>query len=367
MTTPSGQISLSQVNTELGFSSTAVITMNDAAVRSLAGVPTGAITMANLQGKSNTFLATISSNQTDLNLITYLTPLGYSPGGAAQITIAPGVYIYATSTGNAGLTIPSAFGAGKLTLINNGYIMGKGGRGANGPAYPTGSGTPGGPAMSISTPIILTNNSYIAGGGGGGGGIFPGSAPYGTPGAMGGGGAGGGDGGDYADPLNTRPGGGGGGVGASGGTGTINPAPNNTANAFQSGGGGGGRILPGSGGAGATLGVGAAGGGAGGGGGAQSVRLPPIPTANYGRNYGGGGGGWGAAGGTGSSVVTTPPQGSVSPGAGGSSNGAGGSASFPGSAGSPVSAPGFTGGNAINLNGNSITYPATGTLWGSVS
>jgi hypothetical protein len=145
--------------------------MNQANVRSLAGVPTGAITMANLQNKSNTFSATISSNQTNLDLITYLTPLGYSPGGAAQVTIAPGVYIYATSTGNAGLTIPSGFGPGKLTLINNGYIIGQGGNGAAN-TVPGVAGSAGGPAMSISTPIILTNNSYIAGGGGGGGGPF---------------------------------------------------------------------------------------------------------------------------------------------------------------------------------------------------
>jgi hypothetical protein len=29
--------------------------------------------------------------------------------------------------------------------------------------------------------------------------------------------------------------------------------------------------------------------------------------------------------------------------------------------------PGAGGGNAIALNGNSITYPATGTIWGTVS
>ena len=38
MTTPSGQISLNDVNVELGFAGTTLITMNDAAVRTLAGV-----------------------------------------------------------------------------------------------------------------------------------------------------------------------------------------------------------------------------------------------------------------------------------------------------------------------------------------
>jgi hypothetical protein len=53
MTLPAGQISLSEVNVELGLSSTALISLNDTAVRTLAGVPSGQIAMSNLQGKSN--------------------------------------------------------------------------------------------------------------------------------------------------------------------------------------------------------------------------------------------------------------------------------------------------------------------------
>lgn len=49
----SGAISLSAVNTELGLSATAAITMNDAAVRSLFGKSSGAITMNDGYGKSN--------------------------------------------------------------------------------------------------------------------------------------------------------------------------------------------------------------------------------------------------------------------------------------------------------------------------
>lgn len=49
----SGAISLANVNVELGRSSTAQISMNESAVRSLAGVPSGAIKMSDFYGKSS--------------------------------------------------------------------------------------------------------------------------------------------------------------------------------------------------------------------------------------------------------------------------------------------------------------------------
>jgi len=55
MTLPSsGSISMSQVDTELGYSSTATISLNDSAVRSLFGVSSGQISMSQGYGKSNT-------------------------------------------------------------------------------------------------------------------------------------------------------------------------------------------------------------------------------------------------------------------------------------------------------------------------
>ena len=49
----SGAISLGNVNTELGRSSTATISLGETAVRTLAGVSSGAIALSNLYGKSN--------------------------------------------------------------------------------------------------------------------------------------------------------------------------------------------------------------------------------------------------------------------------------------------------------------------------
>lgn len=49
----SGPISMNDVNVELGLSATAQISLNDAAVRTLAGIPSGAISLDNLHGKSS--------------------------------------------------------------------------------------------------------------------------------------------------------------------------------------------------------------------------------------------------------------------------------------------------------------------------
>ena len=63
MTLPaSGTISLSMVNTELNLSATAPISLNDAAVRTLFGVPSGAISMSNGHGKSNAVMLYVADH-----------------------------------------------------------------------------------------------------------------------------------------------------------------------------------------------------------------------------------------------------------------------------------------------------------------
>jgi hypothetical protein len=258
MTTPSGQISLSDVNTELGYSATALITMNDAAVRTLAGVGGSGtvITMQNLQGKSNQFNLTISSNTANANLATLATNAGWNGTTKVVATISSGVYVYSTSTGSAGLTISGTFPNG-VSLINNGYILGQGGNGGNGGNGGT-NGSGGGLALSVSTAVSITNNNVIGGGGGGGGG---GGYAYccSACAVWGGGGGGGGQTG-----LNNSSGG--------------SPGPNFYQNSRY----------PQPGGAGTSSGA-----GAGGIGGAS-----PNGVAQGG--YGGNGGGWGASGSGGS-------------------------------------------------------------------
>lgn len=71
MTLPvaSNPISLSQVNTELGLSSTAQISLNDAAVRTLAGVPGSNIRLpADFWGKSALTFFVSTTDVTDSNV-----------------------------------------------------------------------------------------------------------------------------------------------------------------------------------------------------------------------------------------------------------------------------------------------------------
>jgi len=325
MTTPAGQISLNDVNVELTLSGTTTIQMNQANVRTLAGVGGSGtvITMQNLQSKtyrvaiSHTFSSNTANATLNLSSIS-----GYVSGKSdITVTINSGVYLYSTSTGGYGLNISGATTGDTLTIVNNGFILGQGGTGGTSTA-----GNSGGPALNLgfgmsACTINNTNASaYIAGGGGGGGGASSGSASGGGGGSGGGvGGAGGGTGGA------------GGGVGASGSNGTVYS------------GGGGGRILPGSGGAGgsATKGNGdfGRGGGSGGGGGCYSSTGNSSGGAGGSGNSAGstsstgGGGGWGASGGTGN-------------------GGSGGS-----------------GGKAVNLNGKTLTWTSGNTtrVYGAVS
>ncbi len=152
------------------------------------------ISFGDLYGDSRSFVHTITSNQTDLNLNTYLVEQGWNQNERVLLTIASTAHIHATSTSNYALTV-GAFPQG-LVIINNGKITGKGGNGGgtNGAGASGQAGSNAGPAIHFTAPseYIITNNGFICGGGGGG---ASGSSAMKSG---GGGGAGGGNGG-YGD------------------------------------------------------------------------------------------------------------------------------------------------------------------------
>lgn len=362
MTTPTGQIGLSDVNTELGYSSTATITMNDTAVRTLAGVSSGAISMDNLRGKSNRVNISYTFSSTTQNASINLNSIGGYSAGKSNITINinSGVYLYATSTGNYGLSISGGTSGDTLAIVNNGYIMGQGGVGG---AITNGSGSGGGgPAMNLSltgiTSVSFTNGSGYIGGGGGGAGAASGFSQYyfSISQCGGGGGAGGGaGGGGFNDSYGqwTYYGGAGGGPGQAG-SGSYNPVlRDGYGNPYYmnwGGGGGGGRILPGSA---QSDRLGASGlGGTAGGSGAGS---PGSTKASAAR--GGGGGGPGQNGQAGQ------------PGGGfGAGNAGGGGGGWGASGGSSNQYGGSGGGKAINLNGATISWVSgSAQVYGAVS
>ena len=358
----SGQIKLTELATEFGgtapYSLKAYYRGGGRVPSNNTNVPaSGAIGLKNFYSAVNRIALTVTlgANTTETSLTSATVP-GYIAGITdLTVYVSSGVYVYSTSTSSPALTLATGFVAGDtVTLVNNGYIMGKGGWGGDVPVANTASagvvGGAAGPALSLGYGITLSNNSYIAGGGGGGG--------SGT--AGGGGGAGGGE---SANIISTGKGTvvAGGAPGAVGNVGTSFGAAGGGGNPFNQmtgAGASGGRIIPGTGGAGgigtfsAVAAQGKADGAGGGGGGFLYVNALGADES-----FNGGAGG--SASSAGSNQVTI--RGSGSGGGGGGGWGAAGGNNRTGSN------AGGAGGKAINLNGFTITYVVTGTLYGAVS
>ena len=200
----SGTISFSQINTELSRSATATLGLNDASVRSLAGVASGQIAMTNLHGKASgvgvLLVAGGASGTKSFN--------GGSPGGGAggyieipfgsnfiltagttySITIgAGGASVSSYSASNAGSN--SAFGA-LLTAIGggrnnlNGYWSQSGASGGSGGGSGPGGSFSGGAGIQPSQAgnsgtfgfgnsgaSVLSTHGDVGGGGGGAGSV----------------------------------------------------------------------------------------------------------------------------------------------------------------------------------------------------
>lgn len=343
------------VNIELGRSATATINLNEAAVRTLAGVPSGAISLSNFYGKSNRVAISFTFSSSTANATRNVTSISGYVAGASDITITvnSGVFLHATSTANAGLTLSGGTSGDTITLVNNGFIMGQGGQGSISDSNGVNNlARAGGPALSLgfNTTVNNTNAAAFIGGGGGGGGSAS-SAKFNTTG--GGGGAGGGAGGDGLSASNIDAGGAGGGIGAAGGNGVGGAGGS---------GGGGGRIFPGTGGAAVTAvfsggsTVGGLGGGAGGSGAARSLDQNSAVS-----------GAGGSSNGTGGNGARLSGTGGAAGAAGGGGWGASGGVAF-GSR-SDATRESGAGGRAVQLNGFAVTFVAgdTARVFGAVS
>jgi hypothetical protein len=308
------------------------------------------------------FNITVSGNTQNFNLNTALIAAGWNGTDVveATITVNAGVYVWSDSTASAGMSITTLPANSTVALINNGFIIGKGGNG--GPSFGIAStadgraGLPGGPAISLANNITITNNSYIAGGGGGGAGGYDDG---------GGGGAGGGTGGAGKQGFSafaTVAGGAGGSIGQSGSNGAAQT--NTGQNEQYGGGGGGGRVLPGTG---API----------------AFYNSGTDSAGRGGQAGGGGGAAHRSGGdTGASLIGGPGGARNLPGTsmksysdtfytlrqacGGGGWGAAGGSAWNYSA-DTVNTVGGAGGKSIALNGYTVTFITAGIIYGEFS
>lgn len=151
------------------------------------------------------FSTTISNTVLNYNLLSAVTTAAAASPEPVDLSIVPvRATIIVSNTGVLGsnstqapaLEIPGNFLAGStVRIINNGYIVGKGGNGGAGWSWwppDNRNGGDGGIALFLNWPTTLQNYGIIGGGGGGGGGssTLQSGQTYDDPGGSGGGGAG---------------------------------------------------------------------------------------------------------------------------------------------------------------------------------
>jgi hypothetical protein len=289
MTLPSGQLSLSGVNGELGLSTSSKISLSDTNVRLLAGKSTGQIGFGDLRGKTWAFSFATSVAGGQINVRSAAVAAGWNQVSPVTCTINSNSY--SNSSGTPTVLITGNFPAGLRIVIGSSiYVVGRGGTGGNGGSNGVAgtSAVGGGTAISVTSysggTLVFENNGFIGGGGGGGGGggsytatDKSGTVYYG--GGGGGGGAGFGSGGAAGTGAN--------GNGNAGGTGNISAAGGGGAGSVSSGNGGSGGGLGTGGSNGGASGSGAAGGTAGGAGAATTGTIvAAVVWAVTGTRYG---------------------------------------------------------------------------------
>ena len=204
-----------------GFFGTAPINCYGGGNSAISGGEPGALIISWTQAVAlpDTFTLSlvISTNTANFNLYdaakAATPPFGPKWDGilplSVTVTVNSGIYVYASSTSTKAFTVDSRIPATSvITIINNGYILGaggKGGRSVGGRHCGTlagGAGFNGGNAIYLAYNILLMNYGIIGAGGGGGGG-GGGQSIWDASSGSGGGGGGftGSIGGDYYGPL----------------------------------------------------------------------------------------------------------------------------------------------------------------------
>lgn len=164
----SGLISFSNLNTEMGYPATQLLSLNDSPMRGLSGRASGDVSLSHFHGKSNrkAVSITLASNTTNYVLNTAAVS-GYVAGITdVTLTINSGVVVGSTATSGTAFTVTGFTTGDTVAITNNGYIVGAGGKGGNGNQ----AGAAGGLALSVGFATRITNNGTVGGGGGGGGG-----------------------------------------------------------------------------------------------------------------------------------------------------------------------------------------------------
>ena len=179
----SGQISLADIATEFGGTTPHSMSEYYSAA---TGIPaSGTLEMSDFYGASAAATGfTLTSNQQDFDARAFLIAQGWNGSDAVTLTIDTGVYVYASSTAAFAFDMGGLYPNG-FTLVNKGYIMGRGGNAATtASGWSTlfqaqgnyTNGYAGGPAVNLTAPMTLDNSAgYIGAGGGGGAGKLAGA------------------------------------------------------------------------------------------------------------------------------------------------------------------------------------------------
>lgn len=155
-----------QLATELGLS----VPFTSAQVAAACGL-TPPFTSAQVAAFTPRTVAsiTIAANTQNYTLNTAKVS-GYVAGQTdVTLTINSGIIVGSSSTG-AAIFVDTSWAAGDtVSIVNNGYIVGRGGTGGTSGST-TSAGAAGGLALQVLRATSITNNGTIGGGGGGGGG-----------------------------------------------------------------------------------------------------------------------------------------------------------------------------------------------------